>query len=405
MIDPIFFERRLNMIKHVIFPLTGDPIHFGHLHAIELISQMFEKVTVAFGDNYNKGDKLFRLEKRIEMLKNNIQHLKNIDITSFKGMLVSFVCEIGADAVIKPLRNQDDYKYEINLIEGGNTQLPIQTIFIPIEKEYQHISSSAVKAIISHGGFVHEMVPLNVKFGLERRKGQLIIGITGGIGTGKSFVTEKFAEFIKSKKSYPIHIVNFDKIVHLIYDGMKLNKPFYIKTRKKIVDKFGEDILQFPDKTTGYYNFYYIDRKKLAKKVVGDHLLLQDLSEILEFPLLELYKKTLLSFTHGIILLDCPLLVEAGYEFMCNNNIILVDALNNIRNDRLLTKGFILSDIFFLKDAQFDSNYKRTLINENIINDNFGSLYEIDNNGDDLTPSFEKIYEDLVIKKFEGFYD
>src|ERR1035441_3285157 len=105
--------------------------------------------------------------------------------------------------------------------------------------ELAHISSSAVKVLQQETGFISEYVPLLVKQLIEEKlSGQFIVGLTGEIGTGKSYVGKKFEE-LGVKQGVEVHNIEVDHLAHDILSSNSL--PLYAEARKAIVDRFGFD--------------------------------------------------------------------------------------------------------------------------------------------------------------------
>lgn len=116
-----------------------------------------------------------------------------------------------------------------------------------------------------------------------------LIGLTGGIATGKSTVSNILIE-----KGYPI--IDADKIARKV---VKIDKPAYAR----IVEEFGEQIL-LEDKN--------IDRKALGSIIFNDKMSREKLNSITHPYIFETIKKKIDNLSKGnhIIFLDIPLLFE-----------------------------------------------------------------------------------------------
>ena len=98
-------------------PGSFDPVTNGHLDIIERTARHFDDVIVAVIRNPQKTASLFTLEERQEMLAEEIAHLTNVRIEFFKGLLVEFAKEHGAESIVKGLRAVSDFDYELQMAQ------------------------------------------------------------------------------------------------------------------------------------------------------------------------------------------------------------------------------------------------------------------------------------------------
>jgi pantetheine-phosphate adenylyltransferase len=143
-------------------PGSFDPVTLGHLDIIERTSRHFDLVIVAVIRNPQKTKSMFSLEERQEMLKEGTAHLPNIKIEFFKGLLVEFAKDHGADAIVKGLRAVSDFDYELQMAQMNQQLTGIDTFFISTSPQYSFLSSSLVREVARFGGDVSSMVPKHV---------------------------------------------------------------------------------------------------------------------------------------------------------------------------------------------------------------------------------------------------
>ena len=143
-------------------PGSFDPVTLGHLDIIERTSRHFDVVIVAVIRNPQKTQSLFSLEERQQMLEEGTAHLPNIRIEFFKGLLVEFAKDHGADAIVKGLRAVSDFDYELQMAQMNQQLTGIDTFFISTSPQYSFLSSSLVREVARFGGDVSSMVPKHV---------------------------------------------------------------------------------------------------------------------------------------------------------------------------------------------------------------------------------------------------
>jgi len=140
-------------------PGSFDPVTLGHVDIIERSSRHFDEVIVAVIRNPQKSQSLFSLEERQELLKDALAHLSNIRIEFFKGLLVEFAKEHGAQAIVKGLRAVSDFDYELQMAQMNQRLSGIDTLFLSTSPQHSFLSSSLVKEVARFGGDVSGMVP------------------------------------------------------------------------------------------------------------------------------------------------------------------------------------------------------------------------------------------------------
>jgi pantetheine-phosphate adenylyltransferase len=154
-------------------PGSFDPVTNGHIDIIERSSRHFDGVIVAVIRNPQKAQSLFSLEERQEMLREVTAHLDNVRIEFFKGLLVDFAREQGADAIVKGLRAISDFDYELQMAQMNQRLSGIDTFFISTSPQHSFLSSSLVREVAKFGGDVSSMVPKSVLARLQDRFDEL----------------------------------------------------------------------------------------------------------------------------------------------------------------------------------------------------------------------------------------
>lgn len=146
-------------MKKAIYPGSFDPVTLGHIDIIERASRMFDEVIICILDNKGKTP-LFSVDERVRMLQKVCEHLENVQVDSYNGLLVNYAEQIGAHVSIRGLRAVTDFEYELQLaqfnrmLSNGN----LDTIFLVTNSKYSYLNSSGVKEIASFGGDISKCV-------------------------------------------------------------------------------------------------------------------------------------------------------------------------------------------------------------------------------------------------------
>lgn len=141
-----------------VYPGTFDPITNGHTDLIERAARMFDRVVVAIASSEKKGP-LFTIDERVDLAKQVLKHLPNVEVMGFSELLVNFVERVDGHLVIRGLRAVSDFEYEFQLANMNRAIMPkFETVFLTPAEHLSYISSSLVKEIGSLGGNVGKFV-------------------------------------------------------------------------------------------------------------------------------------------------------------------------------------------------------------------------------------------------------
>lgn len=162
----------------VVCPGSYDPVTVGHIDIALRAARMFEHVVIAVVHNPSKTGH-FPLAQRIEFIRAGLAAdprfagVDNITIDDVPGGLLVDYCErIGAGAVVKGLRSGTDYAYELPMAHMNRHLKNIETVFVPGDPAYEHVSSSLIREVSALGGDVAGMVPEAVLAELTARRAQ-----------------------------------------------------------------------------------------------------------------------------------------------------------------------------------------------------------------------------------------
>ncbi len=158
----------------VLYPGSFDPIHNGHVEIVETAARLFDRVVVAAMRNPQKGEPLFSLEERQELIEESLAHLPNVEVTMFSSLVVDLAQEVGAHFIVKGLRAVSDFESELQMAQMNRSISGVDTLFIPSASKNSFLASKLIREVARFGGNVETMVPgpvfdrLKVRFGGTR---------------------------------------------------------------------------------------------------------------------------------------------------------------------------------------------------------------------------------------------
>ena len=156
-------------MKIGIYPGTFDPITHGHTDIITRSLRVFDKVVVAVAPNPAKHP-LFNLTDRLDMVKLVLKDLGQVEVTEFDGLLVEYVRQSGAHAIIRGLRAISDFEHEFQMaLINRKLAKQVETVFLMPSEEYSYLSSTIIKDVATHGGALTEFVHPEVARRLQAR--------------------------------------------------------------------------------------------------------------------------------------------------------------------------------------------------------------------------------------------
>ena len=143
----------------VLYPGSFDPFHNGHRELVETASYLFDKVVVAAIRNPQKSGGLFDLEDRKDMIRESLDHLKNVKVISMADLVTRVAKECKADFIIKGLRAVVDFENEMAQAQTNLAVSGVHTLFLPSASANSYIASKFIRDIARFGGDVSSMVP------------------------------------------------------------------------------------------------------------------------------------------------------------------------------------------------------------------------------------------------------
>lgn len=152
-----------------IYPGSFDPFTNGHLDIVRRAAKLFDRLAVAVGDNPTKKP-LFSRAERVEMIREVVGSIRNVEVLEFDGLLVDFAKKKGYPVVLRGVRTVSDFDYEFQMALTNRALAPaVETVFLITAKEYAFVSSKLIKEAASLGGDVEGFLPPPIAARLKAR--------------------------------------------------------------------------------------------------------------------------------------------------------------------------------------------------------------------------------------------
>ena len=152
------------MKKIALIPGTFDPVTLGHLDLVHFSSSVFDEVVVCICVNPDKKQ-LFDENTRKDMLEKAVAAYPNVRVAIHHGWTADYALAIGAQCIVRGIRNEADAKYELEMADFNFKHNGIRTLLIPARTEIAEISSTVVREKLAKGESVEDLVPSGAGIG------------------------------------------------------------------------------------------------------------------------------------------------------------------------------------------------------------------------------------------------
>ncbi len=152
-----------------VYPGTFDPITNGHVDLVHRASRLFDQVVIGIAASDRKNP-LFSLDERIVLAQEVLSEWNNVRVEGFDSLLIDFVHEQNANAIVRGLRAVSDFEYEFQLASMNRHLAPdVESVFLTPAEQHAFISSSLVKEVSALGGDISGFVPERVALALNAK--------------------------------------------------------------------------------------------------------------------------------------------------------------------------------------------------------------------------------------------
>ena len=155
--------------RRCVCPGSYDPVTMGHVDVITRAATLYDEVIVAvLHNNAKRGT--FGVDERLRLLEAALARVSNVHIEAFSGRLLVDICrDAGAQAIVKGLRGDTDLAYELPMAQMNRHLSGVETLFLPGDPRFGHVSSSLIKEVAALGGDITGLVPEGVRAALQTR--------------------------------------------------------------------------------------------------------------------------------------------------------------------------------------------------------------------------------------------
>lgn len=162
----------MNHCTLAVYPGSFDPITNGHLDLLSRGLKLFDRIIIAVAVNPAKAP-LFTLEERLDLIRASLEYFPQkdrVDVDAFEGLLVDYVKQVGAKAILRGLRAVSDFEYEFQMaLMNRRLNSEVETFFLMTGMRWIYISSRIIKEVAMAGGCVTGLVPEPVEKKLIER--------------------------------------------------------------------------------------------------------------------------------------------------------------------------------------------------------------------------------------------
>jgi len=152
-----------------IYPGAFDPITNGHLDIATRAAKLFQKLIIGIYDTPDKH-LLFTTEERVDLARQAVANLPNVDVEFFSGLTVDFAKKIKAQTLVRGLRIGADFEREFDMALMNKKLFPeLELVCLMANLEYQFLSSSLLKEVANLNGNIDGLVPKHVAAALRKK--------------------------------------------------------------------------------------------------------------------------------------------------------------------------------------------------------------------------------------------
>jgi len=151
------------MERIAIFPGSFDPFTKGHFNIVNRGLRFFDHIIISIGINPKK-QRYFPAEQMEKYIKEAFKDHERVSVRTYQGLTAAFAAQVGAQYMLRGLRNSTDYEYENSIAQANQHINPdLETVFLINSPGLAYISSSFVRELHSFGQNVDAFLPFKIE--------------------------------------------------------------------------------------------------------------------------------------------------------------------------------------------------------------------------------------------------
>jgi len=151
-----------------LYPGRFDPVTNGHLDIVRRAAGLFDRLVVAVYDLPEGG--LYSAEERVDLFREAVEGLPNVDVKSFRGLVVEFARKQAATVIVRGIRAATGFEAEFDMALMNKKIAPeIESVYLMASLEHLFISGARIREVASLGHDVRGLVPPHVAEALHQR--------------------------------------------------------------------------------------------------------------------------------------------------------------------------------------------------------------------------------------------
>jgi len=152
-----------------LYPGRFDPVTNGHVDIAERAAKLFGRLLIAVYD-LPTNSSLFSTDERVELFRQAVQHLQDVQVKPFSGLMVDFARQEGALVLVRGVRAVTDFEAELDMALMNKKMAPeIEAVYLMASLEHLFVSGHRIREVASLGFNVNDLVPPHVAQALRRK--------------------------------------------------------------------------------------------------------------------------------------------------------------------------------------------------------------------------------------------